>query len=250
MRLLEAFQAPSSLLVAFALLAAAGVELAPATRVIGRADVRELHERIRKDTTVRDLAVENAKRQLERESPSNAEALVPAIRARLRRELDAHVDSLLGSRARSVDDAYEKVKRRERVLCFDAVTWPAGFARGQLLTFVVDQADADLLTSEVAELVRVDEASLRSTVRRMVSEHALSVSDSRALRDHCRERGRAAARDAIAEIRGEPFFSKADVEAYVENAVANELSALERRIADPAARPALVEEARSAFARP
>lgn len=233
-----------ALAAALALIGVAGVHVPAGTRAIGREDVRELKARVRKDPTLRNATLEAVRRQLAQDAITDGEA---RIRQRLLDELDGYVDSLRGKRFLSVEAAFEEVQRRERILCFDAQSWPLGFAQGRVLTFVVDEADAAKLRDAIHELVVAREGALRSTVRELVQQRELTPSESRAIRDLTRGRAGAAARAAVEEIRGGPFFSETDARTFVENAAAAVIDDVHARMRDPDARRALLDDASSAF---
>ena len=232
-----------ALAAAVALIGVAGLSGPVGTHAIGRQDVRELKARVRKDPSFRNATLEAARRRLTEE----ADGTEAAIRTRLLTELDAYIDSMRGDRFLSVDAAFEEVQRRERILCFSVQSWPTGFASGRLLTFVVDEADAATMRDKVPEVVLQREIPLRSTVRDLVQRRELMPSQARALRDFTRGLATVAAKEAIDEIRGGAFFSRADAELFVENAAATVIDRIHSRVQDPASRPALLDEASTAF---
>ena len=239
-----------SVALAIAVLGGAGAALGSGggagSELIDRQDARALRDAVRKNGTARKLAADAARGRLQREGfdEAHVERVATAIRRRLLRDTEAYVNSLRGRRFGSLDEVREAVRIREKILCYDAATWPDGYGSGRALTFVVDQADAEDLLGKVDSVIRAREGSLRGAVRELSSRREISSSDVRALRDYSRLKATARARSAIEEIRGAQFFSKEDAAYYVENAIGAELDAIQSRLDDLSARDSLLEQAR------
>lgn len=237
-----------SMTVALALLGGVGAALGSgtATELIDRRDTRMLHEGVRKDPTARNLAADAARSRLRRDGfdEDHVERVAAAIRRRLLKEIEAYVDSLRGRRFTSLDEARKAVAVREKILCYDASTWPEGYGSGRPLTFVVDQRDVEELLGRLDAMIRSRETPLRTAVRELTLQREMTSAESRALRDFSRLKASARARAAIEEIRGAQFFSKEDAIYYVENAVGAELDGILTKLRDPATQRAIIEEAR------
>jgi len=217
------------------------------SEVIDRQDVRSLRERVVRKAIARDIAVESAKTQLRREGLNEArvQRIATAIRRRLSALTGKYVDSLHGVRLASIEDAQEAIDRRERVLCYDASAWPVGFGDGRPLAFVFSQDDAEAFLAIVDAMILDAEPPLRDTARDLVSDGRISATDSAQLRDFSRMHAKARARTVIEEIRGAPFFSKADARLYVETAIAEELDRIRSELREPVTRGRVLDDARS-----
>lgn len=241
----------TALSMALAVAVLGGVGLAfgsgAGAELVDRHDARALRDEVRKDSTARTLAADAARVRLRREGfgDDHVERVATAIHRRLLKDTESYVESLRGRRFGSLDDVREAVKVREKILCYDAATWPDGYGSGRTLAFVVDQADVEDLLGRIDSVIRAREVSLRDAVRQLTIKREMSSSNARALRDFSRTRATSRARQAIEEIRGAQFFSKEDAAYYVENAIGAELDAILSRLTDVATREVLLEEARS-----
>lgn len=231
---------------AFGLLAGSSiVGSEPGTYVLSRRDVVILKEGVRTDATSRTRTSDIVRRQLlQTRDEESAERLVTAIRKRLLRELEETADGMRGARFASIEAAKDRLEREERILCYDAIVWPEGFANGTLLAFVVDDEDVLALRSRLVETVRARETLLRDAVRGLVLRREVTPADSRALRDHVRARALARGHRAVDQIRGGRFFSREDAEQFVENEIASEIDQVHTIVRDPESRQVLLDEVR------
>ena len=238
-----------SLLLGVAFLA--GARLTPAKadgfERIDRHEVRRFVDRIRKDDAGRQPALDAAKVVLDRDGVSEKErtVLVSAIGRRLERDLVAYARSLEGRTFPIIEDAMAAIQARERILRYNASSWPKGYGEGRPLRFTVDRRDADRMLLGVDGTIRARERSLRDAVRDLAVRGDLNWSDVRALRDFSRSQAHARARKVVDDMRGASFFSESDASFYLENAIDAELEAIRVQIEDPVKRTLVLDHART-----
>lgn len=215
--------------------------------VVDRKEVLVLREQVESQTTARDLVAESVGARLRRNGfeAGDVEIITNAIRQRLSAELEEYVDSLRGLRFGSMDDLHDAIRIRETILCHDAIARPRRFAGGRPLTFIVGQSDAEELLRSIDARIAFREVSLRDTLRELSARQRVTLADEYSVGTYSRMRAKTAARTAIQEMRGAPFFSKAEAGSYVGNAIDAELERILAAVRDRATRDAVLEKARS-----
>lgn len=159
--------------------------------------------------------------RLERSTRSAAEVdkLRSRILDRMARELREYALSLKGYSFPDMEAARGAIDQRVRLLRYNVLSDPLGYARGERASFVFTDAFAARLDAKLPAMCAEKEKVLADRLRALLRGRAIRQADIASIRALARERAFHRARKTIDEMRGARFWNAQEAQAYLEYAV-------------------------------
>ena len=170
-----------------------------------------------KDSTLLDTITQ----RLERSSqpPAKVARLRARILERMARELRGYALSRKGFSYPDMEAARDVVARRVRLLRYNVLSDPLGYARGDRMSFVFTDAFAARLDARLPAMCAEREGVLAPRLRALLRGGAIRSADIASIRGLARERAVARARATMDDMRGARFWNAQEAEAYLQYAV-------------------------------
>jgi hypothetical protein len=181
-------------------------------------------------------------------TPAQTKQILDGINRRAVLDLRKFAVSLEGKDFDTFDEMKKIVYAHERVVRFEVLSNPRGYAMGRPMSYVVTEAEAARLSRTLIATWIEREPVFREKVDELVMMNDLQAEDVPSVRAYARSLTIAHAKDILAGMKGNAFFCSQDAEQYLESSFDEEIGHLRgEKLMDPAARASFIEDARSRF---